>query len=90
MRNKMQPKNLIPAWLSFSLAAAFVISGLTVTILAFLTIQEMLAAPLNPLDPFIAENGTTGDNVGVATLPPQSTWMNLSFCPKPLLCPFFL
>ncbi len=70
MRNKMQPKNLIPAWLSFSLAAAFVISGLTVTILAFLTIQEMLAAPLNPLDPFIAENGTTGDNVGVATLPP--------------------
>lgn len=78
MRNKVQPQNLIPTWLSFSLAAAFIISGLTVTILAYLTVQEMMAAPLNPLDPFVADGGTNSDgspsDSGVATLPPPPSF----------------
>lgn len=73
MRHTVKPKPFIPTWLSFSLAAAFIISGLTVTILAFLTVQEMLAAPLNPLSDIIADGGNTDGNLpdpGVATLPP--------------------
>ncbi|MBK9052758.1 MAG: hypothetical protein IPL78_18135 [Chloroflexi bacterium] len=82
MRNNTPSKSLVPVWLSFSLAAAFVISGLTVTILAYLTVQEMLAAPLNPLDPLIADGGNNGDpNAGVATLPPP---VNLE---EPLVLP---
>lgn len=78
MRHKVQPQNLIPTWLSFSLAAAFIISGLTVTILAYLTVQEMMAAPLNPLDPIIGDGGTNSDGTlpdpGVATLPPPPSF----------------
>lgn len=82
MRNSSPIRPLIPVWLSFSLAAAFIISGLTVTILAYLTVQEMLAAPLNPLDPLIADGGNNGDpNAGVATLPPP---VNLE---EPLVLP---
>ncbi len=80
MRNRAPVRPLIPVWLSFSLAAAFIISGLTVTILAYLTVQEMLAAPLNPLDPLIAD-GNNGDVAGVATLPPP---VNLE---EPLVLP---
>ena len=82
MRNSIPSKSLVPVWLSFSLAAAFIISGLTVTILAYLTVQEMLAAPLNPLDPLIADGGNNGaPNAGVATLPPP---VNLE---EPLVLP---
>ena len=80
MRNRAPVRPLIPVWLSFSLAAAFIISGLTVTILAYLTVQEMLAAPLNPLDPLIAD-GNNDDVAGVATLPPP---VNLE---EPLVLP---
>ncbi|MCL4870411.1 MAG: LCP family protein [Anaerolineae bacterium] len=74
MRQPVSPRPLVPTWLSFSLAAAFIISGLTVTLLAFLTIQEMLAAPLNPLDNFIGDGGTGSGSLpepGIIVMPPE-------------------
>lgn len=91
MRHTIKPKPFIPTWLSFSLAAAFVISGLTVTILAFLTVQEMLAAPLNPLDPLIGDNGggDTSTDSGVATLPPPVSFEEPIVLPEATPLPIY-
>ncbi|MCP4427805.1 MAG: LCP family protein [Chloroflexi bacterium] len=42
-------KPVLPPWLSFALAAAFVFSGISVVIFAYLTYQEIWNRPLNPL-----------------------------------------
>jgi hypothetical protein len=46
-RSKSRP--ILPAWLSIMLASTFVVSGVTVVLLAYLTLQEAFAQPLNPL-----------------------------------------
>ena len=48
-------QNILPAWLTYALSVAFVLSGIAVIIFAFLTFQVMLNRPLNPLERSAAE-----------------------------------
>ena len=45
-----QPRRwLLPGWLSFLLAVAFIVSGISVTLLFFLTIDAFINQPINPV-----------------------------------------
>ncbi len=76
---RQQP--IVPAWLSVILAAAFVVTGLVVSVFVFLTAEAVLAAaqqPFNPLEEAGEQSASTAlpplvqeGPVEVATLPPD-------------------
>lgn len=53
MRNSNKP--ILPPWLLFALAAAFIFSGISVVIFGFLTFQAVWNRPLNPVEMAAAE-----------------------------------
>ncbi len=52
MRNN---RTVLPGWLTYTLAIAFILSGIAVVIFAFLTARVILARPLNPVEQSVAE-----------------------------------
>lgn len=48
-------QSILPSWLSFTLAAAFVFSGISVLIFGFLTFQVVWSRPFNPIEVAAAE-----------------------------------
>ena len=63
---------ILPVWLSFSLSVAFVLSGITVIMFAYLTFQVVWRRPLNPIEQAVAEVADIGlqlDQEGPAPAP---------------------
>ncbi len=56
MRNSRQPA--LPAWLSFMLSAAFVVSSITVIIFAYLTAQVLWTRSVNPVEAAAADTAS--------------------------------
>lgn len=52
--------SILPAWLSFALSIAFVFSGISVVIFAYLTFQLVWNRPLNPIEEAAAEVASVG------------------------------
>ncbi len=67
---------LLPSWLVFALATAFVFSGMAVVIFGFLTFQTVWGRPLNPIEEAAAQVANVGlqldqdSPVPLATLDP--------------------
>jgi LCP family protein required for cell wall assembly len=78
-------KPLLPSWLAFALAMAFVFSGMAVVIFGFLTAQAVWSRPLNPVEEAAAEVASVGlqldqdSPIPLATLDPAG--------PTPTLIP---
>jgi LCP family protein required for cell wall assembly len=47
--------SILPIWLTFALSAAFVLSGISVIVFAYLTFQVVWNRPLNPVEEAVAE-----------------------------------
>ncbi len=83
MQKSKQP--ILPPWLSFALAAAFIFSGISVVIFGYLTFRVVWKRPLNPVEEAAAEVASidldlSQDNpVPIATLDPAE--------PTPTLIP---
>ncbi len=58
MQKSNQP--ILPSWLSFALSGAFMFSGITVVIFAYLTFQVIWNRPLNPVEEAAAEVANVG------------------------------
>ena len=75
----------IPGWLAFALSTAFVFSGITVIIFAYLTFQVIWSRPLNPVEQAAAEVADVDlqlEQVGPAVPPTLEVGM-----PTPTLFP---
>ncbi len=78
LESNLQKTNqpILPLWLSFSLATAFVFSGITVVIFGYLTFQVIWNRPLNPIEAAAAEVASVGldldqnNPLPAVTLPP--------------------
>jgi LCP family protein required for cell wall assembly len=63
---------VLPGWLTYTLAIAFVFSGIAVVIFAFLTARVIMARPLNPMEQSVAQVAGTPlafDQVGPIAVP---------------------
>ena len=69
-------QTVLPPWLSFALAAAFIFSGIAVIFFGYLTFRAVWNRPLNPVEEAVAEVASVGlqldqdSPVAAATLPP--------------------
>ncbi|MCA9982900.1 MAG: LCP family protein [Anaerolineales bacterium] len=67
-KTRSKARTVLPIWLSAMLASTFVVSGITVVLLAFLTLQEAFAHPLNPLEGNAVAQAA--EDVAEVSLPP--------------------
>jgi LCP family protein required for cell wall assembly len=64
---------VIPVWLSFALSVAFVLSGISVIVFAFLTFQVIWNRPLNPVEVAAAEVADIGLQLDQEGPAPEAT-----------------
>ena len=83
MQKSHQP--ILPPWLSFALAAAFIFSGITVVIFGYLTFQVAWNRPFNPIEAAAAE--VAGVNLNLDQENPQPVVTLQPGQPTPTLIP---
>jgi len=75
---------ILPVWLSFALAAAFVFSGISVILFAYLTFQTIWNRPLNPIEQAAAEVAGIGLQLNQDGPAPAPTLLGGEELPTPI------